>query len=380
MTSDRTAGFAFIRAAGDVFQTEDGTWMLASREAVQFAQRHPEIFSSADAFGAAGIPVPLVPVGVDPPRHVAYRRVLDPMLAPRVVNAMEDDLRAQVRDLVSAFAGTGRCDAIADVARLYPTQVFLTLFGLPLEDRDRLVGWVETVNENSSLGTSEPNPTVVQAAMAMFDYMRGCVDLKRRNPGDDMLSRVLSLEGDDAWSDEEVMGLCWLITLAGLDTVTGAIGFTMLHLATDPELRRRVVADPALVPAVVEEVLRLEPPAPTTSRVTREQVEVCGVRIPAGSAVALCLGTANRDGGHLHSDGMDLEGADRGHLTFGGGIHRCLGSHLARREIRLVVEEFHKLIPEYELEPGFEPEVVWPSGTLHLKALPLVFPVGAAER
>lgn len=375
MAKDRTAGFDFISALGEVFQAADGTWLLTSSEAVRFAHRNPEIFSSAEAFTAAGIPVPLIPVAVDPPAHIKYRRVLDPMLAPRVVNAMEDDLRVQIRDLVAAFAGNGKCDVVRDVARLYPTQVFLTLFGLPLTDRDQLVEWVETVNENSITGTGEPNPAVVEAAMAMFGYLQGCIDEKREHPGDDMLSRVLSLQGDDAWSNDEIIGLTWLVTLAGLDTVTAAIGFTMLHLARNPELRGRMVADPTLTAPVIEEMLRLEPPAPTTPRVTTQDVEVCGVQIPAGSPVALCLATANREADRYeHPDSIDLAQADRGHVTFGGGIHRCLGSHLARQEVRLVVEEFHALIPEYEIAPGFEPEVVWPSSTLHLASLPLVFP------
>ena len=190
---------------------------------------------------------------------------------------------------------------------------------------------------------------------------------------------MLALQGDDAWSTEEALGLAFLFSVAGLDTVTGAIGFVMLFLARNPELRRRMLADPSLVGPVIEEALRLEPPAPTTPRVTTQDVDVCGVRIPAGSPVMLCLATANRErADYQQPDDLDLAQADRGHVTFGGGIHRCLGSHLARRELHLVVEEFHRMIPEYEVAPGFEPVVVWPSSTLHLASLPLVFPVGAA--
>jgi cytochrome P450 len=376
MAKDRTAGWRLVSDTGVVFQGADGTWLLTSREAVHFAHRHPEIFSSALAFETTGLPVKLVPVAVDPPDHVKYRRVLDRMLAPRVIQAMEGDLRAQIRDLITAFAGKGECDVVRDVARLYPTQVFLTVFGLPLADRDQLVEWVETMNENSTTGTAEPNPKVVEAGRKLFGAMQRYIDQKRANPADDILGRVLALEGDEAWSNEEVLGLCVLFTIAGLDTVTGAIGFTLFHLARNPELRRRVVADPTLVGPVIEEVLRLETPAPTTPRITTQDVEVCGVHIPAGSPVALCLATANRESGRYeHPDEVDLAQADRGHVTFGGGIHRCLGSHLARFELRLVVEEFHARIPEYEIAPGFEPRVVWPSGTLHLASLPLVFPV-----
>jgi cytochrome P450 len=373
METDRTEGFAFIRQHGEVFQTADGTWLLASPDAVRFAHRNPDLFSSAKAFTTTGLPLALIPVAIDPPAHVRYRRILDPMLAPRVINAMEDELRAQIRELVETFASTGSCDAVADIAKLYPTQAFLTLFGLPLDDRDEMIRWVETMNENSITGTGETNPIVVDAARSLFGYMQGAIDAKRSNLGEDMLSRILSFTGEDAWTNEEVLGLSVLFTVAGLDTVTGAIGFTMLHLAQDPDLRHRLQEDPDLMIPVIDEVLRIEPPAPTTPRVTTQDVEVCGVTIPANSPVMLCLATANRGAERSHPDEIDLDHARDGHASFGGGIHRCLGAHLARREIRLVIEEFHKLIPDYEVEPGIVPKVVWPSSTLHLESLPLRF-------
>jgi cytochrome P450 len=376
MAADRTLGWRFVSDAGDVFQAANGTWFLTSAEAVQFAQRNPEIFSSGRAYDVLSSPVPLIPLAIDPPAHLKYRKVLDPMLAPRVINAMEDTLRAQIRDLVSAFSARGTCDIVDDVARLYPTQVFLTLFGMPLDDRDRFIDWVEKMVEGASVGAAEPPPEVIDAAMGLFAYLQGYVDVKRSQPGDDMLSRVLALGGDDAWSNEEVLGLCFLFTLAGLDTVTAAIGFVMLHLARNADLRRRLAADPPLVGPVIEEVLRLELPAPTQPRVTTQDVEVCGTTIPAGATVMVCVATANRDPARFDApDEIDLDRSDFAHLSFGGGIHRCLGSHLARRELRLVVEEFHRLIPDYEIAPGFEPQVAWPSGTLHLTSLPLVFPV-----
>jgi cytochrome P450 len=375
MRRDRTVGWRFVRDAGDVFRDADGTYYLTSLEAVQFAHRNPDIFSSARAFDELGSPVPLIPLAIDPPEHVRYRRILDQMLAPRVVNALEEDLRTQIRDLVAAFWTRGTCDVVDDIARLYPTQVFLTLFGLPLSDRDQFIQWSEAIIENSTVGSGEPPPEVIENAMALFLYLQDHVEQKRTRPADDMLSQVLALSGGEAWSNEEVLGLCFLFTLAGLDTVAAEIGFVMLYLARDPELRARVVADPDAVMPAIEEILRLELPAPTTPRVTLCDVEVGGVTIPAGSAIMLCLATANREAGRFATpDEVDLGQSERNHLSFGGGIHRCLGAHLARRELRLVVEEFHRLIPDYEVAPGFEPEIVWPSGTFHLRSLPLVFP------
>jgi cytochrome P450 len=377
MADDRGAGWRFVREHGAVVEAPDGTFFLTSPEAVAFAHKHPELFASGPAFAALASPVPLVPIATDPPAHVRYRRILDPMVAPRVINQMEPELRRQIGELVDAVVDRGECDVIADIARLYPTQVFMTLFGLPLEDRDMFMGWAKTINEQAQVTASEPSPAVVEAAMALFGYMQGFIDAKRENLGDDMLSRVLALTGEDAWTNEEILGLCFLFTLAGLDTVMAAIGFMFLHLAKDAQLRRRVVDDPALVGPFIEEIVRIEPPAPLTPRVTTADVEVCGVTIPAGSLCQLALGAVNRDPSRgATADAIDLEQANRGHLGFGGGIHRCLGSHLARRELRLVFEEFHRRIPDYALAPGVRPRIVWPSGTFHLAELPLVFPKG----
>ena len=378
MASDRTTGWRYVRAAGPVFEGPDGVWYLTSAEAARFAQRHPDVFSSARAFDSLGSPVPLIPIAVDPPDHVRFRRVLDPLFAPRVVNVMEDSLRAQAHDLIAAFADRGECDVVDDLARLYPTQVFLTMFGMPLEDRDQFIYWAETIIENSNRDpTADLAPEVIECAGALFGYLQRYVDEKRTNPGDDVLSQVLALEGDAAWSNEEVLGLCFLLVLAGLDTVTAMIGFILYHLARQPELRRRVVDDPDMVQPVIEEILRLEQPAPIQPRVTTRDVEVCGVTIPAGSRIAVCVGAANRDPEVFpNPDLIDPSQADTGHVAFGGGVHRCLGSHLARREMRIVVEEFHRQIPEYSIADGAQPEIVFPSGTFHLRSLPLVFPVG----
>jgi cytochrome P450 len=381
MAKDRGAGWQCVRDAGEVVAMDDGAWLLTSPEAVQYAHHHPELFSSARAFDSLGSPVPLIPIAVDQPDHSRYRRVLDPMLAPKVINGMEDGLREQARVLIAGFADKGECDAIADLARLYPTQVFLTLFGMPLEDRDQFIHWSETIIENSTgISSGEVAPEVLENAMALFTYLQRFVDEKRGEPGADMLSRILSLDGERQWSNEEVLGLCFLFILAGLDTVTAVIGFILYHLATRPEVRRSLVADPTLADAVIEEVLRLEPPAAMTPRVTTEDVEVCGTVIPSGTSVLLCLGAVNRDPSRFTAgDDLDPTQADTGHRAFGGGIHRCLGSHLARRELRIIVQEFHKLIPEYELAPGADPQVVWPSGTMHLTSLPLVFPVRSSS-
>jgi cytochrome P450 len=373
---ERTAVWEAMASAGPVFQVPGGPWMLTSPEAVQYVHRNPDLFSSEGLLELHDLPIKYVPSAVDPPDHHRYRHILDPMLAPRVVNAMEDELRAQVRELISSFASRGSCDAVQELAVPYPTSVFLSVFGLPVSDREKLTEWVKTLIEKSP----QLNPAFVDesrtAAYALYDYLTPFVEAKRANPGDDMLSHILAGKGADEMTTEEVIGICILFSLAGLDTVTGAVGFMLYYLARDPELRRQIVEDPGKINPMIEEVLRLEPPAPMFPRTTTQDVEVCGVPIPKGSRVMMILACVNRDADtYDHPNDIDLNQADRGHVTFGGGIHRCLGSHLARREMRLVAEEFLAQIPDYEIAPGFEPEIMWPSGTLHLRSLPLVFPV-----
>ena len=370
---DRTISWRAIREAGEVYEISPGRWMLTSAEAVRFAHRNPAIFSNQGVMPFHDLPVRLVPASVDPPEHVRFRRILDPMLAPRVVNAMEDELRAQVRSLVRTFAYRGECDGIADLAIPYPTEVFLAVFGLPLGDREQLIAWVKTMIDHSASFEGEGN-AARDASWEFHDYLERIVAQKRHGSGADMLSRIVSITGEGAWSLEDVIGLCILFAMAGLDTVTGAIGFMLQYLARDTGVRHRAIADTDARNAVIEEVLRLEPSAPMFPRMTTQAVEVCGVEIPAGVVTMLVLATANRDAERYeHPDDIALDQADRGHVTFGGGVHRCLGSHLARRELRLVFEEFHALIPDYEIAAGFEPEISWPSGTLHLRSLPLVF-------
>ncbi|MEE3753034.1 cytochrome P450 [Mycobacterium intracellulare] len=371
MALDRSAGWRYVRERGDVFEA-DGMWYLTSLEAVRFAQHHPEIFSSAGGYDV-GSPIPMVPLMIDPPDHARYRRLLDPMLSPRVINGIEDNLREQAAQLVKPLADKGQCDVITDIAELFPTQVLLTLFGLPVADRDKFRVWSDTLTSDAA--KSEATQAQLEAGAALLGYLQEHVSSKRSHPGsDDMIGHLLAVSEDEGLNDLDILGMCFLFVLAALDTTTGAIGFTMYHLARRPDLRRAVIDDPALITPLVEEILRLELPAPMVPRRTTQDVEVAGVTIPAGSKVHICMATANREGSDGSApDDIDLSAAGRGHLSFGGGIHRCLGSHLARRELRLIVEEFHARISDYEIPDGYEPRIAWPTGTYHLESLPLVF-------
>jgi cytochrome P450 len=371
---DRAGGWRMLRDAGKVVDLGDAL-AITQRDVAEFTLKHPELFSSRLAFESLGSPLPLIPIAVDPPEHARYRRMLDPFFGPRRLAELESSLRAQVVEIIERFSSRGGCDIVSELAIPYPTQVFLTLFGLPLEDRDRFIGWKDAVlDAQQVVTTTEPNEAALAGALELYEYLAAYVVERRRGDGNDLLSQILAVVDEGGMSDDEVIGLGFLFVLAGLDTVTSAIGLSFAQLATRPDLRRRVVETPSSIPSAVEEFLRTDVPVPFVPRIATDDVELGGTTIPRGTLVQVCIGAANRDPDALSNpDAVDFDRSDGRHLGFGGGVHRCLGSHLARMELRLVLEEFHRRIPDYELAPGASPHPPWPTATIGLERLPLVF-------
>jgi cytochrome P450 len=367
MAVDRGAGWSVLRDLGPVVLT-NGWYYVTRREDVLSALRTPEIFSSRKAFDQLGSPLPLVPISFDPPEHTRFRKILQPFFSPNTLNAMMSDLQNQAAQIIDDIAIKGQCEAIHDLAIPYPSQVFLTLYGLPLADRDQLIRWQEAVTDLSngpSLEGADLTP-----ALELFTYLTEAINERRAKPGPDILSQVLT--GDHPLDDAEAIGLSYLFVLAGLDTVTSSMGFALLELARNPALRAQLRSDPDQVKVFIEEIIRLEPPAPAVPRVTTQDVVVSDIALPAGTPVMLCLAGINRDGtDEISTDGVVMDGKVHRHWGFGGGPHRCLGSHLARLELTLIVNKWLSRIPDFELQPGYTPEIGFPSVTFGLKALPL---------
>lgn len=367
MAVDRGVGWAALRAGGPVL-VGDGWYYFTRREDVLLALRDTEVFSSKRAFDQMASPVPLVPLAFDPPEHTRFRRILHPFFSPQSLAQVLPSLQAQAIDIVAQIADGDECEVMADLAIPYPSQVFLTLFGLPLEDRQRLIAWKDGVIALALDGDSE-DADLLPAAQ-LFEYLSAAVADQRANPRDGILSKVLASE--DPLTEPEAIGLSLVFVLAGLDTVTSAIGAAMLELARRPDVRARLCERPEEIGAFVEEVLRLEPPAPLLGRVTTREVTVSGVTLPAGAMVRLCVGAINRDGtDETSGDDLVMDGKLHKHWGFGGGPHRCLGAHLARMELRLILAEWLRRIPEFELAPDYSPEIIWPAGTTTLPRLPV---------
>jgi cytochrome P450 len=367
MAADRGVGWKALRDAGPVVFMDD--WLyLTRREDVLAALRNPEVFSSKKAFDMLGSPLPLVPISFDPPEHTRFRKILQPFFSPHTLAEILPALQQQAVDIVDAVAGGSECDVMADIAIPYPSQVFLTLFGLPLKDRDRLIAWKDAVialADRPSLDGVDLTP-----ALELFGYLTEAITERRQNPGRDILSQVLT--GEDALDDAEAIGLSYLFVLAGLDTVTSAMGSALLELARNPRLRATLRGDPEQVNVFVEEIVRLEPPAPIVPRVTTNNVTVAGVTLPADTPVRLCLAAINRDDSDdISTNEVVMDGKVHRHWGFGGGPHRCLGSHLARMELTLIVNEWLKRVPDFELAPGYTPEIIFPANTFTYARLPL---------
>jgi cytochrome P450 len=207
----------------------------------------------------------------------------------------------------------------------------------------------------------------------IYRYFDAILDERVRSPQDDILSHFLSAEVDgDKLTREEILDICFLFLIAGLDTVTDSLTCFYTFLSQHPDHRRQLAEDPSLIPSAVEELLRWESPVPGVPRFCTGDTELAGCPIKTGDAVQVLVGAANVDPAAF-ADGFDVrfDRETNPHIAFGGGVHRCLGSHLARRELRIMLREWHRRIPEYELKPGVVPQ--YAMGLRHVENLELVW-------
>jgi cytochrome P450 len=255
--------------------------------------------------------------------------------------------------------------------------VFLTLFGLPLEDLSMFLEMKDIViRPHHALGLPYNDPTVrdrqQETVMSIYDYFDKLLDVRSNDPRDDLVTSFLSFEIDgDRLSREEILDISFLFLVAGLDTVTASLDCMFAFLARNPSHRRQIVDDPSIIPAAVEELLRYETPVMGIPRMTDQDTVVNGRPVKKGQMIHVMLGAANTDDEEF-GDG-DVVRFDRDpnrHMAFGGGIHRCLGSHLARQELRVALREWHKRIPEYSIKPGAE--IHYTAGIRSIDHFPLV--------
>jgi cytochrome P450 len=369
--------YKMLRETAPVFRRgPQGPVVLSRLADIEMALKRTDLFSSnMDAVDLGNVR-PLIPLQVDPPEHAKYRRILDPLFTPREMAGREPAVTALVNQMIDGFADRGECDFHAEFAVPLPCTVFLQLLGLPLGDLGKFLVWKDgVIRPEGAGGAAEHATAAAPAARQIYAYFERAIDDHVESPREDVLSALIAADVEGrSLSREELLDICFLFLIAGLDTVTDSLDCFFVYLARHPDQRRMLIEQPDVLPGAIEEMLRWETPVPGVARVAMQDVEVGGCPISKGERISPLLGAANTDPAEFDDpDVVDFARNPNRHRAFGGGPHRCLGSHLARLELRVALRDFHRRIPDYEIPPGVQ--LKYTTGLRSVEALPLTFPV-----
>ena len=349
-------GFKLLRDVGGVVDMGARGVFVGGDADVRHVLQHPEVFSSGIDAVTIGQVRPLIPLQIDPPHHRNYRKLLDPIFAPKRIALLEGGARALVKELIGAVVDQGRCNFHTAVAEPLPTTVFLQLLGLPVSRAEEFLRLKDGIIRPPVKTQDERVRYTAEVGQRIYAVLQEAIDERTAQRADDFLSMFLDAEVDGhRLTNDDVLDIGYLFFLAGLDTVTASLDCMLSFLARHPGHRQQLVEDPALIPHAVEEMLRWETPVQGVVRVTAQDTEIGGCPLPEGRVVTAMLGSANTDErAWPEVDTVDFGRAENRHIAFGGGAHRCLGSHLARMELRVALEEWHCAVPDYRIADGVE--------------------------
>jgi cytochrome P450 len=337
-----------------------GVYFPSRYEDVRAIANDTERFSSRRIVVRATPPprIPAPPITSDPPAHRPAKNVLLPVFTPDAIKRLEPHTRAICNKLIDRLAGAGGCDAAVDYAQEIPARVIAHMLGLPDDEGDRFRTWIHWALE---VGITEP-AVLMRAIGEMTKYFVAEVEKRRAAPTDDLISYLTAATIDGKpLTEDHLIGTLRLLLIAGIDTTWSAIGACLWHLAQHAEDRRRLVAEPELIPTAVEEFLRAYAPV-TMAREVVKDTTINGCTLKSGEMVLLSFPAANRDPAVFpDADRVLIDRAENRHAAFGLGIHRCIGSNLARMEISVALQEWLRRIPEFTLADA---AVAWSEGTV----------------
>jgi len=312
--------------------------------------------------------IPAPPITSDPPEHRPAKQVLLPAFTPEAIDRHEPRTRAICRELLEQIAGKGRCDGAIDYAQEIPVRVIAQMLGVPEQDGNLFRKWIKEILE---IGITDP-AILMRATGEMQSYFAEKIAARRASQGDDLIGYLVNarIEGRPL-ADDHINGTLRLLLIAGIDTTWSAIGSCLWHLAQRAEDRRRLTAEPSLMTSAVEEFLRAYAPV-TMAREVVGETQIGGCTFKPGHMVLLSFPAANRDPAVFpDADRVVIDRTQNRHAAFGLGIHRCVGSNLARMEIRVALSEWLVRIPEFRLDRYLP--VTWSEGTVRgPRSLPLL--------
>jgi cytochrome P450 len=377
--SDPHTALAALRGAGPVHRITlpNGVpaWLVARYEEGRAALADARL-----ANGMTRTPQDILPEDVarsvqrsmmhcDPPDHTRLRGLVSAVFTAGRMKALRPRVVAIMDELLDGLAGRSEFDLVEEVALPLPMRVICELLGFRMEDREKVRAW--TIAYVTALGSAR---YPVAEIAAFVEYMRGVLDAKRERPDDGLLSALVAVrDGSDRLSDDEVISMATLLLSAGYETTAGLIGTGMFHLLSRPEVTGRVRTDPEALPAVVEECLRFESPAPTAfPRMAQEDLEIGGVRIAAGEVVLISILSANRDETVFDEAATFDADRERRSMAFGHGVHHCLGAPLARMEGQVAFAALLERFPRLRLTAKPD-ELHWMPGLFvrGLRSLPV---------
>jgi cytochrome P450 len=360
----------FARSRGGALGGGPGAWVCSHYEDIREVLQNTEHYSSEGIFPfqyLVGESFRAIPISVDPPEHSRYRLFLNPWFSPKAVNVLEAQIHEIVNRLIDGFAEAGACDLAYDFARVYPVKVFMRLMGFPDEKFEDFLSWGYAM-----LHHSHDIEKVRWGARSALDYLRSFIEEVRRAPGEGLASRIVHGEVDGApITEDEVIGILFFLWIGGLDTVAATTTLMFRQLALDPALQQRLRENPDQHTEAVEEFLRMNPTV-NTARVAKVDHELHGVQIKKGDRMSCLVAAGNYDPVEFDdSRAFHTDRSSNRHLTFIAGPHRCLGSHLARRELRIALSEFLRRVPPFRMKAGADRTVV--PGLIAMPHLPLVW-------
>src|ERR1700720_1119454 len=365
-----------LRAECPVVHTKRflGVYLPTTYQAVKEIPYDPEHFSSRRVIVRDERPEvtrnSAPPITSDPPQHKPAKQLLLPPFTPDAMKKLEPRVRAICNELMDEFIADGKCDAAARYTKHIPVRAIAHMLGIPEKDGELFIKWIHEILE---LGIKD-QAAMVRGVEEMTGYFAGEIERRKKHPTDDLISTLMNARDKDGQplSDMHVLGSLRLLLIAGIDTTWSAIGSSLWHLARTPADRARLVAEPELMPTAVEELLRAYAPVTMAREVMKETV-VSGCPVKPGNMVLLSFPAPNRDPAVFSdADKVVIDRKENRHAAFGLGIHRCVGSNLARMEMTVALEEWLKRIPDFRLDPAGQ--VKWSEGTVRgPRQLPVLF-------